>query len=143
MPGEDCDGVDDNGTGFPEIMLIAITGAASIGCVAAAGLRVVGLGRGREDLSRQLWLGAGAAVLLVFVSSLPMYSDNGPVVTRIFVFGIGATALALLSLVVTWLAGRKPDDVGILLPLYLLGAGLFVYPAFTLLALAIDSGALC
>jgi hypothetical protein len=49
----------------------------------------------------------------------------------------------MLLLLVAAIAGRKPDDVGLLLPFYLAGTALSVYPALVLIALALDSGVGC
>jgi hypothetical protein len=61
----------------------------------------------------------------------------------IFVTGLVLTGLALLSLVVAWVAGLRVNQLGVLLPLYLLGAALFAYPLVGLLGLLVSSGIGC
>jgi hypothetical protein len=120
------------------------TAAASLGCVAAAVLRFVSLARAGRDLRRQLGIvAAGFAAALVLIALLAEARTAIDLFGWLCVVGATATALALPALLVALLAGRKADDVGLLLPFYLLGAGLFVYPLFTLFALAVNSGGLC
>jgi hypothetical protein len=51
--------------------------------------------------------------------------------------------MALLSLLVAWVAGLRIDQLGVLLPLYLLGAAVFAYPLVGLLGLLVSSGIGC
>jgi hypothetical protein len=46
----------------------------------------------------------------------------------VFILGLAATGGALLSLLAALVNRRDADEVGLALPLYLLGSGLFVYP---------------
>jgi len=59
------------------------------------------------------------------------------------VVGLFLTGLALLALLVAWVARVRPARVGLLLPLYLFGAALFAYPLVGLLGLLISSGVGC
>jgi hypothetical protein len=53
-----------------------------------------------------------------------------------------ATGIALLALIGAALR-RRADDVGLLLPAYLAGPGLFVFPFLALLTALIKSDVLC
>ena len=57
--------------------------------------------------------------------------------------GPGLTAIALLWLLLGWARGRRPDEVGMLLPVYLIGLGLFAYPFIALIATLSNSGIGC
>lgn len=58
--------------------------------------------------------------------------------------GIFLTGFALVVLLLAWVSGRKVDDVGSLVPIYVLGVSLFWCPGSALFALAIDAhGFIC
>ena len=67
----------------------------------------------------------------------------GPRSRSLPVTGLLLTGLALLLLLVAWAAGVRVNQVGLLLPLYLLGAALFAYPLVGLLGLLVSSGIGC
>jgi hypothetical protein len=140
MPVSDCDGYGSD-TGEQEIMLVVLVAAASL-CTAGAALwRLVDLGRASAfRVRRDLTIGGGVmlALILAAVASGPRAR-----IEIIPVTGLLLTGLALLSLLVAWAAGVRADQVGLLLPLYLLGAALFAYPLVGLLALASSSGTFC
>ena len=141
-PGADCDGVaDDLSDG--EGLVIAVALMASLGAFAAAVNRVLALLRGPGVAPWQL---IAVAVGVAVIAALGAVIDLGSGVDYLWPLafvGVLATAAALLGLLVAWMLRRKPDDVGLLLPSYLVGAGLFVYPGFALLALAFKSGGFC
>jgi hypothetical protein len=144
LPGSDCESGGHDSTGLAEVLLLSVTLAASLGCVAAALFRIVLLARAGRDLGRQLGitvvaLAAGLLLVVVLEQARTLVDFIG----WLTVVGTVATALLLLTLIVAWLAKRRTNDVGMLLPLYLLGAGLAVYPLFSWFALAVNSGGLC
>jgi hypothetical protein len=60
-----------------------------------------------------------------------------------WVAAVPATAIALLVLLGAAAFRRRANDVGLLLPAYLIGAGLFVIPSLALLGAIFKSDALC
>jgi hypothetical protein len=140
MPVSDCDGYGSD-SGEQEVMLVVLVAAASL-CTAGAALwRLVGLSRANAfSARRDLTIGGSVVVALVLaaVASAPRAR-----IEIIPVTGLLLTGLALLALLIAWAAGVRADQVGLLLPLYLLGAALLAYPLVGLLALAGSSGTFC
>ncbi len=137
MPASDCDGYGtDNGTG--EVTLVVLVAAASLAAAVAALWRFVSLRRADAfSPPRDLTL-----VGTVVFAALAVVAVS-PRVEVLAVAGLGLTGLALLSLLVAWAAGLRVDQLGLLLPLYLLGAALFAYPLVGLLGLLASSGIGC
>jgi hypothetical protein len=143
LPEGDCYGVEDD-DGSAKILLLVVTAVASLACLAAGALRSASLARAGGDLRRQLRVvGVGVLAALVAAGAFASDGDGVDYIGWLCVVGTAATAVALLVLIIAWLAGRGPDEVGLLLPVYLFGAGLFVYPLFTWIALAINAGGFC
>ncbi|HEU4736626.1 MAG TPA: hypothetical protein VFS48_06335 [Solirubrobacterales bacterium] len=137
MPASDCDGSGTD-AGAEEALLIALVAVASLAAAAAALWRFVSLALADAfSAGRDLTL-VGSAVALVLVTVV--VTSRAEV---IFVTGLVLTGLALLSLVVAWVAGLRVNQLGVLLPLYLLGAALFAYPLVGLLGLLVSSGIGC
>jgi hypothetical protein len=140
MPAADCDGYGTD-SGRQEATLIVLVAIASLGTAAAALWSVVDLGRaGGFSAGRDLTIGGGAVVAfaLAVVASAP-----GDRVEVIPVVGLVLTGVALLALLVAWVARVRPARMGLLLPLYLLGAALFAYPVVGLIGLLASSGIGC
>jgi hypothetical protein len=57
----------------------------------------------------------------------------------VFILGAMATFVAFLMVAAAALL-RRPSEVGMVLPVYLVGSGLFIYPAFVDLAASFSSG---
>jgi hypothetical protein len=143
LPEGDCYGVEDD-DGSAEILLLIVTPAASLACLAAGALRSASLARAGGDLHRQLRVvGVGSLVALVATGAIASDGNGLQYLGVLCAVGTAATAVALLVLIIAWLAGRGPDDVGLLLPVYLFGAGLFVYPLFAWMGLLLSSGGFC
>src|SRR4051812_28546948 len=140
MPASDCDGYGpDNGEG--EVLLIVLVAAASLATAAAALWRVVGLSNADAfSARRDLAIGGSVAVALVAAAAVAAPRARIEVLP---VVGLLLTGLALLLLLVAWAAGLRVDRVGLLLPVYLLGAALFAYPLVGLLGLLSSSGIGC
>jgi predicted lysophospholipase L1 biosynthesis ABC-type transport system permease subunit len=87
--------------------------------------------RGR-GLNREVVAVVGVAMFLALVVAIAETS----LIPAIFVGGLAVGALvtliALVGLIVRLVEGRKVDEVGVLLPVYLLGSGLFLYAPFVL-----------
>lgn len=139
LPGSDCDGYGDDGITANEIVLIALAATASLGCVAATVRRLAALGRAGSDLPALIAVSVLGVAAILAIGALSSYG----VFWGSLVIGTAMTGLGLLVLLISWLMGRNADQAGVLVPLYLLGAALFVYPGFTVLALAVNSGAFC
>lgn len=140
MPASDCDGYGTD-TGEGEALIIVLVAAASLATAGAALWRLVDLSREKAfSVRRDLAIGGSVVVaqtLAVFASTPRVRIQVLPLV------GLLLTGLALLVLLVAWAARARPNQVGLLLPLYLLGAALFAYPLVGLLALASSSGTFC
>jgi hypothetical protein len=140
MPASDCDGYGAD-SGAEEAMLIVLVAAASLGAAAAALWRLVDMGRANAfSPGRDLTVGgsAVAALILAAVVSAPQAR-----IEVIPVVGLSLTGLGFLVLLIAWAAGLRINRVGLLLPLYLLGAALFAYPLVGLLGLLVSSGVGC
>jgi hypothetical protein len=143
-PSADCDGSPDDLSAGEGITLVAAV-VASLGALAAAAGRLAAMRR-RAGIATLGNVGTAVAAVVVVVLLSTLLDLGGSGVGYLWSIdfaGVLATAAALLALVVAWMLRRKPAEVGILLPLYLLGAALFVYPGFALLAIGLKSGAFC
>ncbi|HUC08213.1 MAG TPA: hypothetical protein VMR96_08985 [Solirubrobacterales bacterium] len=137
MPASDCDGYGAD-TGAEEATLIVLVAVASLAAGAAALWRFVSLARADAFRpGRDLTLVGGAVASVLVTVAVTSRAEV------IFVTGLVLTGLALLSLAVAWVAGLRLNQLGVLLPLYLLGAALFAYPLVGLLGLLISSGIGC
>ena len=143
LPAGDCDGYR-NDAGLIGVALVVLTVASMLGCLAGAGYRIISLRSGPGISRGEILAVLGVIPVLAFFSLLAnSWEADGELPFRIFLVGVCATAVTFLALVVASLAGRKPNDVHLLLPVYLFGAALFVFPGLGLLALFISSGIGC
>jgi len=143
LPGSDCDGSSDS-TSPAEVLVVVIAGAASIGCAAGAVYRVgAQLLKGPGISGSQAVVATAFLALFALLTEVIDLGDNVAFIARLFFAGVVTTGILLLVLLGALIARRKVDDVGLLPPMYLLGAASFVYPSFALLALAVNSGAFC
>jgi hypothetical protein len=141
-PGADCDGIADDHSGS-EALTLTVAIAASLCALVAAWSRVAALRRGAGVAPWQIVAALVALGLIGLAGTLIDLGGNVDFIWGLGVVGVLATAAALLALVLAWMGRRGPDEVGLLLPAYLLGAAVFVYPGFGLLAIALKSGGLC
>jgi hypothetical protein len=140
MPASDCDGYAAD-TGEEEVVLIVLVAAASLATAAAALWRLVDLGRANAfSARRDLTIGGSVVVALALAAVASATRDRVEVVP---VAGLLLTGLVLLPLLVAWAAGLRVNRVGLLLPVYLLGAALFAYPLVGVLGLLVSSGVGC
>jgi|GEM_PF-3169778 len=142
LPSASCDGYGED-AGAQEVLLVVIVAAASLITAAGALFRLVKLGRAKAfSAGRDLTIGGIVVAAMVFAAAAT--TSRFPAVIQVLsVVGLLLTGLALLALLVAWAAGLRVDQVGLLLPLYLLGAAVLAYPLVGLLGLASSSGALC
>jgi hypothetical protein len=140
MPASDCDGYGPD-HGGEETLLVVLVAAASLAAAGAALWRLVGLSNADAfSARRDLAIGGSAAVALVAAAAVAAPRGQIEVLP---VVGLLLTGLALLLLLVAWAAGLRVNRVGLLLPVYLLGAALFAYPLVGLLGLLASSGIGC
>jgi hypothetical protein len=140
MPSADCDGYGTD-AGEQEAVLIALVAAASLAAAGAAVWRLVGLSNADAfSPRRDLTIGGSVVVALVMAAAASAPRARIEVLP---VTGLLLTGLALLLLLIAWAAGVRVDRVGLLLPVYLLGAAVFAYPLVGLLGLLSSSGIGC
>jgi hypothetical protein len=139
LPSADCDGVDDEATGLLQVLALLVTGGASLACLVASGLRLARLRRAGSRTAPAGIAICAAAVALVAV----LIAAGGEVVIPFFVGGLIATGLCFLAAVACALLRRGPDRFGIVLPLYLTGMAVFLYPAVLILFAIGNSGLGC
>ncbi len=140
MPASDCDGYSTD-SGDEEMLLIVLVAAASLATAAAALWRLVDLSRANAfRAGRDLTMGASVVVVLILAVVASALRDRIEVVP---LAGLFLTGMALLGLLIAWAAGVRVNQVGLLLPLYLLGAALVAYPLVGLIGLLASSGIGC
>jgi hypothetical protein len=140
LPGGNCEPGTSASSPQRTILLI-VAGLASLGTIAAGLRHWVPLAR-----RNGLWILAGIVLIGLLALGLLLSfhtHDNGATFGAIFLGGVALTFLDLLVLLVAWATGRRVADVGALLPLYLVGVGVFFYPLIAILVLVGTSGALC
>jgi hypothetical protein len=137
MPSADCDGYGTD-AGTEEAVLIVVVVVASLSTAGAALLRLVRLAQaGAFSLRRDAAIGAIVVAALVLAATFVVRAEV------LLVVGLLLTGVALLALLVAWAAGLRANQVGLLLPLYLLGAAVIAYPLVGLIGLLSSSGIGC
>jgi hypothetical protein len=141
MPSASCDGYGDDASGAQEVLLVVVVAAASLVTAAGALFRLVKLGRaGAFNVGRDLTMVGAVVAALAFAAA----ATTPRIMVQVLpLVGLLLTGLALLALLFAWAAGLRVNQVGLLLPLYLLGAALLAYPIVGLLGLVSSNGALC
>jgi hypothetical protein len=129
------------------LVFVLVAWAAIAAVVAAALLRLVLLvRRRRQDPEMRRWvdrraaflIGLGAAALAVYAAG-GLSGGAGAAFFVLFIFGFFATLVAFVSLAVAWAQRRGADEVGMLLPFYLAGSGLFVFlPVLVIAGIAVN-----
>jgi hypothetical protein len=117
-----------------------LVAAASLAGVTAAAVRLAALGR-RGLLSAWHLLGV-LAILLVAGVVVLIWGWVALAGALIACGGVIAVA-CFVALTVAWVLGRSVDQVGVLLPVYLLSAAILCYPAIVILIVAAQSGLGC
>jgi hypothetical protein len=136
---------DESAEGSVESWAILLFGmGAAVACLVAAVARVVGLRRGPVGIRPwQVIAALVVVVILAVAASLVSVESEPSFYWRAWVATVPATVIALLVLLVAAALRRRANDVGLLLPAYLIGAGLFVIPSLALLGAIFKSDALC
>jgi hypothetical protein len=85
------------------------------------------------------------AVPLVIVAALftLLLGGGSALFVGVLVTVLLLTAVVLVALLVAWALGRSVEEVGVLLPVYLVGAALFCYPTLLLLVEIGQGGLAC
>lgn len=139
LPASDCDGISDEASGFAQGIALLVTAGASLLCLAAAARHFVRLRRA-GSVAASPAIALGAAVVLF--GALLISTGNEAIVPFVVV-GLIATALCFVVLAGFVAARRTIDEVGVVLPLYLTGMAVFLYPAVLLLFAIGNSGLGC
>lgn len=142
LPETACDESAEGSAGSWSILLLGV--GAAVACLVAALVRVLGLrgmpgGIPRRQVIATLVVVAILAVAAAFVS----IEAEPSFYWQAWVAAVPATAIAFLLLLGAAVLRRRANDVGLLLPAYLIGAGLFVIPSLALLGAIVKSDALC
>jgi hypothetical protein len=141
--------------GCDRLAFLAVAGLATLLAIGAGVWRFEGLyrheraGEGEEGVrdappppSRRSVVVTLLAALAVLVALAII--GGGQVLTTevffVFVLGAFATFIAFLMVAAGCLGRIRADEVGMALPVYLVGSGLFVYPAMIDLAASFSSG---
>jgi hypothetical protein len=139
LPTADCDGISDEASGFAQGMALLVTAGASLGCLAAAGLH---LARLRRAGAASASIGLAVSVLVVLLGAF-LIATGGQWIEPIYVGSLIATGGCFLALLGTMVFGRTIDEVGVILPLYLTGMAIFVYPSVLFVFALGNSGLGC
>jgi hypothetical protein len=127
--------------------MAVLAGLASLAALAAAVQRLVALRRAGAFKAGRDWTIAAVVVfaplLVAGASASRRHGHLSEDLQGLLLAGPALTVLALLLLLIAWAARLRLDGVGVLLPVYLIGAALFAYPFVTLLALVSNSGVFC
>ena len=142
LPEGACDESADGEMGAWVIFLWGV--GVSVACGVGAIQRLVRLIRARGGIPRRQAVLAvlTVATLAVLAAIVPIGGEAG-VYWHAWAVATPATGLVLLILTAAAFLGRRADEVGLLLPAYLAGAGLFVFPSLALITALIKSDALC
>lgn len=152
LPPVDCAAIGWSAGDSPQrTALIAFSSIASLGLAIAGVRQLVALRRRRQfrrRLPRLSWRAAALALAAIAALALliPAHLLLFPLFflfCAIYVGGMLFTGIALLGLAIAWVSGRHVEDVGAVLPLYLLGSGLFYLPSAATFAVTVGDGALC
>jgi hypothetical protein len=141
-PGSNCEGSPED-LGGSEAVTAVIAGAFAVGLAFAAAKRVLALRRADRLPIWQLVVAAAAVAVLPALAGLVDIARGVPFLWTLVAFGALATFAMLFALIFAWAARSKPDDVGVLLPAYLLSGAVFVFPGLTVLSIGLESGSLC
>lgn len=139
LPSPECG--EGGGATSGEVSLFEILVAvATFAGVVAAALRLSVLGRRGLLSSRHL---IGLTAILLAAGLVVLVWGWTALGGALIVSGGVITAASLVALVLAWVLSRDVDQVGVLLPVYLLGSALLCYPALLILAVIDQSGLAC
>ena len=139
LPAPEC-GEGGGATGGEMTFFWILVAAAMATGVIAAVARLSALGR-RGLLGG--WHAFGALAIILAAGVVVLVWGWTPLAAVLVVAGGALTAGSLLALLVAWGLGRSVDQVGVLLPVYLLGAAILCFPAVAVLVAISQSGLAC
>ena len=141
LPGSDCDGSDPASAG--RLLVSVIAAVVSVTAVAAGAFRLGTLVSGRSRTSAI----EVAVVLAILIGALLVVTpgDERSVDDLAeYMMAAGAASIAAwFCLTGAFVLRRTPEEVSLLLPVYLFGAGLGIFPILTWLAIGANAGAFC
>jgi hypothetical protein len=141
LPSDVCNappGEDDDGGGPVMWAAIALCSVA----VGGAGLaRLATMQRNRSFGEGDAWVAATAVTVLAVLAGV--FSADMPILSGFLLAGLALAGLAFVGLLIAVIAKRDVNDVGLLLPIYLLALGFFAYPLFGFAAANANLGGLC
>ncbi|HET7416655.1 MAG TPA: hypothetical protein VFJ61_03390 [Solirubrobacterales bacterium] len=139
LPSSDCSGEDTAGS-LAEIVLIGLT-ASSIAAVAGAALyRLVVMGREGGFRTADFVIACVTFLLLGVIAGTLTGGHGGS--DSVLVAGLFIGPVAMLALIGAAIGGLRVGSVGVLLPIYLLGAG-WIYYVVAAFCIAASEGAFC
>jgi hypothetical protein len=144
LEGVEC-GEGGGASDLEVFVVVTMTAVFSLAAIVGAAVRLLALRRsGRAWVAHRtvLSIGIGAVLLSGIVFALAA-SDAAYFLLGACLAGMALTGIALVGLLVAWFRGAGVAGSGGLLPLYLLGAGLFTFPILLLLAAIGQSGVGC
>ncbi len=110
--------------------------------VGGAGLaRLATMQRNRSFGEGDAWVAATAVTVLAVLAGV--FSADMPILSGFLLAGLALAGLAFVGLLIAVIAKRDVNDVGLLLPIYLLALGFFAYPLFGFAAANANLGGLC
>ena len=144
LPSNDCESSDGllHGPGpiiFGSVALIAASAVAVAGVLRCVQIYRWGLFREADT-----WLLAGAVLVASLAAGLVgSNGGSGEVLGGFLIGGFLLAILSFLALLVAFFKGMTADEVGVLVPIYLFGAGMaYVFIAWVVLDLN-ASGGIC
>jgi hypothetical protein len=143
LPGPECG--EGGGASSLELgIFLGLTALLAGLGVAAAVIRLAALWRRLDSrrLPARAWLALPPTLVVVAAVVIWLFGADALYLGGL-VLGPLAVAVAFVLLLVAWAAGRSADDVGVLLPVYLLGTALICCPAILLLVVIGQSGLGC
>jgi hypothetical protein len=144
VPPVDC-GVSgwSAGSSPQRTVLIVFSSIVSLGAAIAGIRQLLALRHRRQWRCQRPWkaLALATAGLTALALLKPVYLFDLFIAVSVGVMLL--TGMALLGLAIAWARGRDVEGVGAILPLYLLGAGLFCLPSAAIFAVGVANGVLC
>jgi hypothetical protein len=137
LPSSDCSGEDHSG-GLAEVILIGLT-ASSIAAVAGAALyRVVEMVREETFRTVDFAVLLVTALLVGVIAGTVASGQGGS--DGLLIAGMFVAPLAMLALIGAAIGGFGVKAVGLLLPIYLVGAGCIYYVVAAFFIAASEGG---
>jgi membrane-associated HD superfamily phosphohydrolase len=139
VPSVECGGETDVDPD-PGTALLVVTIVSSVLAVAGALYRIIVMALTASYGSRDGWIVGGT--LLVLAAAVLLGAVEGTAAAGLAIGAAILGGVAFVALLVAAIAGLGVEDVGLLLPLYLLGAA-WIYLCFGVFVLFVTSGVGC